>query len=83
MKNKMSVQQMALQDIAEENKIYREKEVQHYYDHKYLYTIGKLDIVRTNSRYESYIVPTHMLDNAETRALNRELGIHTMNMGKV
>jgi hypothetical protein len=79
MKTPLSVNQMAIRDIANENKINRKDEKNHYFDHKYLYTIGKLHIARTDSRYESYILPTHMLDTAETRALNRELGLHLVN----
>ena len=79
MKKTLSVRQMALNDIGNENAPKRLVEKKHYADHKYIYTIGKLDRSRTDSRYESYIFPTYMLDTPETRALNRELGLHLVN----
>ena len=74
----MTPRQVALKDIAEMLSVERQAERLHYHNNKEIYTIdyyGPQGAHYEDHWYESYILPTHMLDTKENRRLNRELGI--------
>ena len=92
--SELGVFHIASRDISKYLNEKRKDERQFYKDNKWGFTIGSRystqlwsqrwndGFTKGESMYESYIVGMSDINNEETRRLNRELGLHTINKFK-